>query len=283
VGERSDPLCDGTRAEHRDDECSAPGEKTPAPSRGAQSGNDLELAFARRRELPANFGEAFLVFPRQYAPSGVGRTCVSPAVVVIHDLNAKAATLGAVGMSSCGEQGHLVNARSRLVWEAISEDSARGLQSARPVGMRWSSAPTSDDLLPRGRIRVRGVSPDHFGVAHQSGRDVHPGAGGFSEYRNFMAGWSTASAWYEAAGPTDACSHLGWSFTRPPFCSSVKGGRDGPQATTSRHVEPVAAWPGMPHGRGRASLVPARAGRLSSRSILTLTTARLSRSMRRSG
>jgi hypothetical protein len=100
VGERSDPLCDGSGGEGRDDERSGPGAKTPAPSRGAQSGNNLELVVARRRELSANFSEAFLVLPRQYPLAGVGGTSVAPAPVAIHDLNARAATLGAVGTSS---------------------------------------------------------------------------------------------------------------------------------------------------------------------------------------
>jgi len=134
VRERSDPLCDGTSAERRDDERSAPREETPAPSRGAQPGNDLKLVFARRRELSAHFGEAFLVFPRQCPPSGVGRTFVSPAVVAVHDLNAKAPTRSAVSTSTCAAgPGHLVNACSRLVSEATSEDSLEILQGPRPA------------------------------------------------------------------------------------------------------------------------------------------------------
>ena len=101
MGKRSDPLCDGTRAERRDDERSAPHEETPAPARGAQPGNDLELAFARRGELSANFREAFLVFTRQCPPAGVGRTLVSPAVVAVHILNAKGETRSALGTSTC--------------------------------------------------------------------------------------------------------------------------------------------------------------------------------------
>ena len=122
MGERSDPLCDGTRAERSDDERSGPGEKTPAPSRGAQSGNNLELVFARRRELSANFSEAFLGLPRQYPLSGMGRTFVSPALVAIHDLNARAATLGAVGTTTGGESGDLANARSWLELVQLDEE-----------------------------------------------------------------------------------------------------------------------------------------------------------------
>ena len=91
VGERADPLCDGTSAERRDDERKSPREETPAPTTGARPGNDLELLLARRRELSADYGEAFLVFPGQCPLSGVGWTLVSPAVVADHDLNAKAA------------------------------------------------------------------------------------------------------------------------------------------------------------------------------------------------
>jgi hypothetical protein len=156
VGERSNPLCDGTRAERRHDERSGPGEKTPAPSRGAQSGNNLKLVFARRRELSANFSEAFFVLPRQYPLSGVGRTFASPALVTIHDLNARAATLGAVGTASGGESGNLANARSRLVSEAISEDSGEVLQSPRPTSVQWSSGAACEDHGLGRRIGING-------------------------------------------------------------------------------------------------------------------------------
>ena len=71
-------------------ERSAPREETPVPTRGAQSGNDLELLFARRRELSANFGQAFFVLPGQRPLSSVDRTFAPPAVDAVHDLNAKA-------------------------------------------------------------------------------------------------------------------------------------------------------------------------------------------------
>jgi hypothetical protein len=100
VGKRSNPLCDGTRGKSRDDERSAPREETPAPARGAQPGNDLELVIARRGELSANFGEAFFVFPRQRPLAGMGRTLVPPAVVAVHIPNAKAETRAAVGTST---------------------------------------------------------------------------------------------------------------------------------------------------------------------------------------
>ena len=150
MGERSDPLCDGTRAERRDDERSAPREETPAPARGAQPGNDLELVFARRRELSANFGEAFLVFPRQCPLSGVGRTFVSPAVVAVHDLNAKAATHSAVGMSTCAAgPGHLVNARSRLDrLAAVLVMEGKDVRSSREGSIFDVTANMSSSSLP---------------------------------------------------------------------------------------------------------------------------------------
>lgn len=90
MGERSDPLCDGTRAESQGDERSGPRQDTPTPSGGAQPGNDLELVFAGRGELSPYFGEALLVLPRQDPPSGVGRPFGSCAGVAVHDLKAKA-------------------------------------------------------------------------------------------------------------------------------------------------------------------------------------------------
>ena len=86
--------------ERGDDERGPPREQSPAPSRGAQRGDDLEVGLARGWELSAEFGEAFFVLPGQRPLSGVGRTFVSPAVAAVHDRNAKAATRGAVGTSA---------------------------------------------------------------------------------------------------------------------------------------------------------------------------------------
>ena len=59
---------------------------------------------------------------------------MSPAVVAVHDLNAKAATHSEVSTSTCDtEPEDLVNARSRLVCEATSENSARGFAANGPV------------------------------------------------------------------------------------------------------------------------------------------------------
>ena len=65
----------------------------------AQPGDDLELLLARGRELPADFGEAFLVFPGQRTSAGVGRTFAPRAAGAVHDRNAKAARPRVVGAS----------------------------------------------------------------------------------------------------------------------------------------------------------------------------------------
>jgi len=80
---------------------------TPPPPLRAQPGDDLELLLARGWELPADFGEAFLIFLGQRTSAGVGRTFASLAVVGTHDLNAKAATHRAVSTSTCAARpGH---------------------------------------------------------------------------------------------------------------------------------------------------------------------------------
>ena len=90
-GQRSDPLCDGPRAERRHDDRNGPSHDTPAPSLRAQPGDDLELLLARRGELPADFGQALLVLPGQRPFPGVRRTFALPAAAAVHDRNAKAA------------------------------------------------------------------------------------------------------------------------------------------------------------------------------------------------